>query len=61
MKDEDGRHADIMTQLLRHVTPSSHDADVNGDIFTPNIYPPSKIFYIRGVTVGDGTHPLSVV
>ena len=33
----------MITQLLRHVTSSSHDADVKGDIFRRTIYPPSLV------------------
>ena len=32
-----------ITQLLRHVTSSPHDADVKGDIFRRTIYPPSLV------------------
>ena len=41
MVDQDGRHSDMMLQLLHYVTSSPYDADVKGDIFRPSIYPPS--------------------
>ena len=41
MADQDGRHSKMITQLLRHVTSSPHDAVVKGDIFRRTIYPPS--------------------
>ena len=43
MADQDGRHSDIMWQLLRHVKSSSRDEDVKGDIFTSTIYPQSLV------------------
>ena len=43
MVDQDGRHSEMITQLLRHVTSSSNDADVKGDIFGRTIYPPSLV------------------
>ena len=39
MADQDGRHSEMITQLLRHVTSSPHDADVKVDIFRRTIYP----------------------
>ena len=33
----------MITQLLRHVTPSRRDADIKGDIFRRTIYPPSLV------------------
>ena len=32
MADQDGRHSDMITQLLRHVTSSPLDVDTKGDI-----------------------------
>ena len=32
MADQDGRHSEMVTQLLRHVPSSTHDADVKGEI-----------------------------
>ena len=43
MADQDGRHSEMITQLLRHVKSSPHDADVKGDIFRRTIYPPSLV------------------
>ena len=36
-------HSEMITQLLRHVTPSPPDAGVKGDIFRRSIYPPSLV------------------
>ena len=33
MADQDGRHSEMITQLLRHVPSSPPDADVKGNIF----------------------------
>ena len=55
MKDQDGRHSEMITQLLRHVTSSPHNADVRGDIFRRAIYPPKSrchSFYILLVMEG---------
>ena len=41
MADQDGRHSEMITQLLRHVESSPHDTDVKGDSFRRTIYPPS--------------------
>ena len=46
MADQDGRHSEMITQLLRHVTSSPHDADVKGDIFRHTIYPPSLVLVV---------------
>ena len=43
MADQDGRHSEMITQLLRHVTSSTHDADVKEDIFRRTIYLPSLV------------------
>ena len=43
MADQDRRHSEMITQLLRHVTSHRHDADVKGDIFRHTIYPPSLV------------------
>ena len=43
MAAQDGRHSEMITQLLRHVTSSPIDADVKGDIFRHTIYPPSLV------------------
>ena len=32
MADQDGRHSEMIAQLLRHVTSEPRDADVKGDI-----------------------------
>ena len=34
MADQDGRHSEMITQLLRHVTASPRDADVKGDVLS---------------------------
>ena len=39
MADLLGRHSEMITQLLCHVTSLPHDADVKGDIFRHTIYP----------------------
>ena len=58
MADRDGRHSEMITQLLRHVTSSPHDADVRGDIF---IRTKSKSlchsFHVLAVTEGP-PHPV---
>ena len=41
MAVQDGRHLEMITQLLRHVTSLSNDADVKGDIFRSILYLPS--------------------
>ena len=41
MADQDGRHSELITQLLRHVTSSPHD--VKGDIFRRPIYIPGLV------------------
>ena len=43
MVDQDGRHSEMITQLLRHMTLSPHDADVKGDILRRTIYTPSVV------------------
>ena len=43
MADQDGRHSEVITHLLRYVTSSSHDALPKGDIFRHTIYPPSLV------------------
>ena len=43
MADQDGHHSEMITQLLRHVMSSRHDADVKGDIFRRTIYPLSFV------------------
>ena len=56
MADQGGRYSEMITQLLRHVTSQSHDADVKEDIFKRTIYPPSLVviaFYIL-VVRGEG-------
>ena len=60
MADKDGRHAKMITQLLSHVTSSPYDADVNGDIFIRNIYPPSLVviaFIFSKLGRGEGIPP----
>ena len=54
MADQDGHHSEMITQLLRHVRSSPHDADIKGDIFRPTIYPCCHSFYILGVTKKGG-------
>ena len=44
MADQDGLHPHIMTQLLRHVISSPHDADVKRDTFRHTILPPNFVF-----------------
>ena len=41
MVDQDGRHSQMITQLLRHLTSAPHHAVVKGDILRYTIYPPS--------------------
>ena len=43
MAVKDGRHSEIITQLLRHVTPSPHDVEVKVYIFRRMINPPSLV------------------
>ena len=43
MADPDGRHLEMITQLFRQGTSSSHDVDVKGDIFRRTICPPSLV------------------
>ena len=43
MADQNGRHSEMVTQLLRHVTSQPHNADVKGDIFRHSTYPPSVV------------------
>ena len=43
---QDGRHSEMITQLLRPVTSSPHDEDVKGDIFRRTIYPPSLVVVV---------------
>ena len=43
MADQNGRHSEMITQLLRHLTPSPHDGDAKGNIFRRTIYPPSLV------------------
>ena len=43
MADQDGRHSEMVTQLLRHVTPLPHNGDVKDDIFRRTIYPPNVV------------------
>ena len=41
--DQDDHHLEMITQLIRHVTSSRHDADYKGYIFSHTIYPPSLV------------------
>ena len=43
MADQDGRHSEMITQLLRHVTSSPRDADAKGAILRRTIYLPSLV------------------
>ena len=43
MVDQDGCHSEMISQLLRQVTSSPHDADVKGDVSRRSIYPPSLV------------------
>ena len=58
MAEQHGRHSEMITQLLRHVTSSPHDVDVEGDIFTAYYLPSNSrcpcSFYILGVTERAG-------
>ena len=58
MADQDGRHSEMVTQLLRHVTSSPHNGDVKGDIFRRTIYPPNVVviafIYSRSYGGGGG-------
>ena len=60
MADQDGRHSDMITKLLRHVTSQPHDTDAKGDISRRTIYPPS-LFVIAlifsGLRWGGGQNP----
>ena len=47
MADQDGRHSEKITQLLRHVTSSPDDADVKEDIIRHAIYPRSLVVIDR--------------
>ena len=60
MADQDGRHSEMITQLLRHVTSQPQDADVKGDIFRHTICPPSFIviaFIFSELRRGGGICP----
>ena len=60
MADQDGRHSEMITQLLRHVTSEPRDADVKGDIFGHTIYPPSLVavaFIFSELRRGGGIRP----
>ena len=60
MVDQDGRHSEMITQLLRHVTSHPHDADVKGDIYGHTIYPPSLVviaFKFSELRTGCGIRP----
>ena len=57
MADQDGRPSEIISQLIRHVTSSPRDVDINADIFRGTIYPPSLIdiaSIILGLRRGGG-------
>ena len=43
MADQDGRHSEMIMQLLRHMTLSPHDVHAKGDISRGTIYPPHLI------------------
>ena len=51
MANQDGRHSEMITQLLRHVASQTHDADVKGDIFRHTIYPASLV--VIAFTLGN--------
>ena len=56
MADQDGRHSEVITQLLRHVTSSTHDMEVKEDIFRRTIYSPSLVviaFILESFRFGD--------
>ena len=60
MVDQDGRHSEMITQLLRHMTSSPNDADAKGDIFGRTIYPPSLVviaFIFSELRRGGGIRP----
>ena len=64
MADQDGRHSEMTTQLLRHVTSSPHDADVKGNIFRRTMCPPSFVviaFIFSELPWGGGRNPPPVV
>ena len=66
MADQDGRHSEMITQLLRHVTSKPRDADVKGDIFGHTVYLPSLVavaFIFSELRRGEGGGicPLPVV
>ena len=67
MAAKDGRHSKMITQLLRLVTSSPHDAEVKGDIFRHTIYPASLVVIafifseLRRGGLGGGIPPPSVV
>ena len=51
MANQDGRHSEMVTQLLRHVTSEPHTAYVKGDISRHTIYPPSAVVEKDTVTL----------
>ena len=52
MADQNGRHSEMVTQLLRHVTSQLHNADVKGDILdiVPTLQVSLSQLFILGVT-----------
>ena len=62
MADQDGGRSEMTTQLLRHVTSSPHDVDVNRDIFRRTIHAPSIVviaFIFSELRRGGGIRPPS--
>ena len=60
MADQGGHHSEMITQLLRYVTSSAHDADVKGYIFSHTIYHPGFVveaFISRSYGGGIRPHP----
>ena len=60
MENRDGRHSEMIMQLLCHVTSSPHTVDVEGGIFRHTIYPPSVVvvaFIFLELWRGEGGFP----
>ena len=43
MANQEGRHSEMVTPLLRHVTSQPANPDVKGDLFRHTIYPSSVV------------------
>ena len=51
MADKDGRHSEVITELLCHVMPSLHDADVKGNISDIHSLNDESLIYIHTSTL----------